>query len=61
MQDEMIVAAVLAGARLAREQDPTPERAADLLGEALREVERSRPGRQGPDDPEVDPTRLAAR
>lgn len=61
MQDEMIVAAVLAGARLSREANATPERAAELLGQALREVERSRPGAQGPDDPEVDPTRLAAR
>ena len=61
LHDDLILAAVLAGARMAKDQAQTPERAAELLREALRDVERSKPGNAEIIEAEVDPTRLAAR
>lgn len=61
LHDDLIVAAVLAGARMARNQQQTPERAAELLRQALKDVERSKGGNGEMLEAEVDPTRLAAR
>ena len=68
MDDTKFVAAILAAARLAKDEDPSPENAARYFIECFAVLEKSEfqfPGHApAPDDileEDVDPTRLGAR